>query len=72
MPPLATSGKILFFLFFAKIFSMASSCRMISLPPREAMTTAEPPETLILQHSDSIMNKQNLKEIVGPAARHSV
>ena len=72
VPPLTASGKILFFLFFAKIFSMASSCRMRSFPPREAMTTAELPEPLVLQHSDSIINKQNLQEIVGPAARHSV
>jgi hypothetical protein len=35
------------------------------------MTTAEPPEPLTIQHADSIMNKQNLLEIVGPAARHS-
>ena len=37
---------------------------------REAMTTAEPPEPLIVHHPDSIMNKQNLQEIDGPAARH--
>ena len=43
---------------------------MMLFPPREAMTTAEPPEPLIFQHSDSIMNKQNLQEIVGPAGRH--
>jgi hypothetical protein len=36
------------------------------------MTTAEPPEPLIFQFSDSIMNQQNLQVIVGPAARHSV
>jgi hypothetical protein len=34
--------------FFAKIFSKAWSFRMISFPPREATTTAEPPETLNL------------------------
>ena len=55
-----------------KIISKALSFRMMLFPPREAMTTAEPPEPLILQHSDSIINKQNLQEIVGPAARHSV
>jgi hypothetical protein len=45
---------------------------MTSFAPREAMTTAEPPEPLTFHHSDSIMNKQNLQEIVGPAARLSV
>ena len=58
--------------FFAKIFSMAMNFRMTSFAPREAMTTAEPPEPLTVQHSDPIMNKQNLQEFVGPAARHSV
>ena len=32
--------------YFAKIFSMATSFRMTSFAPREAMTTAEPPEPL--------------------------
>ena len=32
--------------FFAKIFSMVWSFRMTSFAPREAMTTAEPPEPL--------------------------
>jgi len=36
------------------------------------MKTAEPPEPLFFQHPDSIMNKQNLHEIAGPAARPSV
>ena len=58
--------------FFAKIFSMATSLRMTSFAPREAMTTAEPPEPLPFQHQDAIMNKQNFQEIVGPAARLSV
>ena len=39
------------------------------ISPREAMTTAESPEPLTFQHADSIMNKQNHQEIVGPAAR---
>ena len=43
---------------------------MMLLPPREAMTIAEPPEPLTFPHLDSIMNKQNLQDIVGPAARH--
>ena len=51
---------------------MAMSFRMTSFAPREAMTTAEPPEPLTFQHQDAIMNKQNLQEIVGPAARLSV
>ena len=38
---------------------------------REAMTTAEPPEPLIFQFSDSIM-KKNHQKIGGPSARHSV
>ncbi|MBR4415395.1 MAG: hypothetical protein IKX30_12580 [Victivallales bacterium] len=45
---------------------------MTSFAPREAMTTAEPPEPLTFQHQDAIMNKQNFQEIVGPAARLSV
>ena len=43
---------------------------MTSFAPREAMTTAEPPEPLHLQHSNVIMNKQILQQIDGPAARH--
>ena len=35
------------------------------------MTTAEPPEPLTFLHLDSIINKQNLQEMGGPAARHS-
>ena len=38
---------------------------------REAMTTAEPPEPLIFQHSEIIITKQILQQIGGPAARHS-
>ena len=45
---------------------------MMLFPPREAMTIAEPPEPLTFPHLDSIMNKQNLQDIVGPAARHFV
>ena len=44
---------------------------MMLFPPREAMTIAEPPEPLTFPHLDSIMNKQNLQEMGGPAARHS-
>ena len=36
------------------------------------MTTAEPPVPMTFPHLDSIMNKQNLQDIVGPAARHFV
>jgi hypothetical protein len=43
---------------------------MMLFPPREAMTAAEPPEPLTFPHLDSIMNKQNLQDIVGPAVRH--
>ena len=39
---------------------------------REAMTNAELPEPLTLQHSEFIIFKQILQRIVGPAARHSV
>ncbi len=42
---------------------------MMLFPPREATTTAEPPEPLTFPHLDSIMNKQNLQEMGGPAAR---
>ena len=35
------------------------------------MTTAEPPEPLILQQSEFIICKQILQQIDGPAARHS-
>ena len=34
------------------------------------MTIAEPTEPLTFPHLDSTMNKQNLQDIVGPAARH--
>ena len=57
--------------FFAKIFTITMSFRMIPFPPREAMTTAEPPEPLTLLHSEFILFKQILQQIVGPAARHS-
>ena len=49
--------------FSAKIFFMASSFRMMLFPPCEAMTTAEPPELLIFQHSDSIMNNKLLRRL---------
>ena len=52
------------------IRATAGCCRCIA-GRAEAMTIAEPPEPLIFQHSDSIINKQNLQEISGPAARHS-
>ena len=42
---------------------------MTSFASREAMTTAEPPEPLTLQHSEFIIFKQVLQQIVGPAAR---
>ena len=42
---------------------MASSFRMMLFPPCEAMTTAEPPELLIFQHSDSIMNNKLLRRL---------
>ncbi|MBO4526472.1 MAG: hypothetical protein J5743_02515 [Victivallales bacterium] len=45
---------------------------MTSFAPREAMTTAEPPEPLPFQHQYAIMNKQNFQEIVGSAAKLSV
>ena len=38
--------------------------------PREATTTAEPPEPLAFQHSEIILFKQILQQAVGPAARH--
>jgi hypothetical protein len=50
---------------------MITSFRMTSFASREAMTTAEPPEPLTLQHSEFIIFKQNLQQIGGPAARHS-
>ena len=34
------------------------------------MTIAEPPEPLTFPHLDSIMNKQKLQEMGGPAVRH--
>ena len=51
---------------------MASSFRMMLFPPREAMTTAEPPEPLFFQHSEVIVFKQILLLFGGPAARLSV
>ncbi len=48
---------------------MITSFRMTSFASREAMTTAEPPEPLTLQHSEFIIFKQILQQIVGPAAR---
>ena len=44
---------------------------MTSFASREAMTTAEPPEPLTLQHAKFIITKQILYPIDGPAARHS-
>ena len=41
-------------------------------PPREATTTAEPPEPFTFQHSEFIIYKQNIQEFVGPAGRHFV
>ena len=38
---------------------MASSFRMTLFPPREATTTAEPPEPLTFPHLDSIMNNNS-------------
>ena len=48
------------------------SYRMIPFPPREAMTTAEPPEPLTVQHAVPLCPPKNLQETLGPAARHSV
>ena len=44
---------------------MASSFRMMLFPPREAMTTAEPPEPLFFQHSEFILSKRILQRIDG-------
>ena len=46
---------------------MITSFRMTSFASREATTTAEPPEPLTLQHSEFIIFKQILQQIVGPA-----
>jgi len=54
---------------YAKIISL--SFRMMFPAPCEAMTTAEPPEPLTLQHSGFIVFKQIFQQIGGPAARHS-
>ncbi len=43
---------------------------MMLFPPREATTTAEPPEPFTFQHSEFIIYKQNIQEFVGPAGRH--
>ena len=73
---LPTCTARLSFLLFAKIFLsyivMVSSYRMIPFPPREAMTTAEPPEPLTIQHAVPLCPPKNLQEMIGPAARHSV
>jgi hypothetical protein len=45
---------------------------MMLFPPREAMTTAEPPEPLIFQHSEFFLFNQILQQFDGPAARLSV
>ena len=42
------------------------------ISPREAMTTAEPPEPLIFQHSEFFLFNQILQQFDGPAARLSV
>ena len=48
---------------------MITSFRTMLFPPREATTTTEPPEPLTLQHSEFIIFKQVLQQIVGPAVR---
>ena len=45
---------------------------MSSFAPREATTTAEPPEPLSFRHSEFILFKQILQRMDGLAARHSV
>ena len=52
------------------LFLVAKIFIQISFAPREAMTTAEPPEPLPFQHSKFIITKQFFRQIVGPAARH--
>ena len=42
----------------------------MTFPHAKRIEIAEPPEPLTFPHLDSIMNKQNLQEIDGPAARH--
>jgi hypothetical protein len=57
--------------FSEKIFSMVSSCRMMSIPPTRSDDNRRAAGAVVtFHHSDSIMNKQNLQEISGPAARH--
>ncbi len=77
---LPTCTARLSFLLFAKIFLsyivMVSSFRMMSFPPREAMTTAEPPEPSRFRGAKSLKLKAESKYRHlagrGPAARHSV
>ena len=45
---------------------MASSFRMMLFPPREAMTTAEPPAVVALSAFRIYCSQQNLSAIVGP------
>ena len=45
---------------------MASSFRMTSFAPREAMTTAEPPEAVTVSASRFHYPQQNPLHIVGP------
>ena len=60
-----------FLVFLKKIFSMVSSCRMMSIPPTRSDDNRRAAGAVVtFHHSDSIMNKQNLQEISGPAARH--
>ncbi len=49
------------------LFLVAKIFIQISFAPREAMTTAEPPEPLPFQHSKFIITKQFFRQIVGPA-----
>jgi len=51
---------------------MTTSFRMTSFASREATTTAEPPEPLTLQHSEFIIFKKILQQIVGPGGEASV
>ena len=58
--------------FFTKIFSMTTSFRMTSFAPREAMTTAEPPEPFESFTINVLFQHGILSGIIGPAARQSV
>jgi hypothetical protein len=39
------------------------------IPARSAIRTAEPPEPLHFQHSDSLIQKQIIQEFVGPGGK---